>query len=127
MCSHTFSKVATPYELTFLDPVPWRSLCEEYLDAEDIKEFKDAIEADYFFEMLIDELVCMYVYGIISSSESALFTLSLTLMHVCVYVNQAYVGLLGRSSARGVSLRKVYPGRQSLSLSSPALQHRLQQ
>eukprot|EP01035_Chromulina_nebulosa_P038600 gene38600-52145_t len=49
-------KVATPYELTFLDPVPWRSLCEEYLDAEDIKEFKDAIEADYFFEMLIDEL-----------------------------------------------------------------------
>ncbi len=69
MFYHTYSKVATPYELTFLDPVPWRSLCEEYLDAEDIKEFKDAIEADYFFEMLIDELVCMYVcmyvYGII--------------------------------------------------------------
>jgi len=49
-------KVATPYELTFLDPVPWRSLCEEYLDASDIKELKDAIEADYFFEMLIDDL-----------------------------------------------------------------------
>ena len=29
-------KVTTPYELTFLDPVPWRSLCEEYLDAKDV-------------------------------------------------------------------------------------------
>ncbi len=29
-------KVATPYDLTFLDPVPWRSLCEEYLDAKDV-------------------------------------------------------------------------------------------
>lgn len=49
-------KVATPYELTFLDPVPWRSLCEDYLDVEDLQELKDAIEADYFFEMLIDDL-----------------------------------------------------------------------
>lgn len=30
-------KVTTPYELTFLDPVPWRSLCEEYLDAKDVR------------------------------------------------------------------------------------------
>jgi hypothetical protein len=30
-------KTATPYELTFLDPVPWRSLCEEYLDAKDVR------------------------------------------------------------------------------------------
>ena len=29
-------KVASPYELTFLDPVPWRSLCEDYLDASDV-------------------------------------------------------------------------------------------
>mmetsp|Transcript_13717 Transcript_13717/g.13781 ORF Transcript_13717/g.13781 Transcript_13717/m.13781 type:complete len:594 (+) Transcript_13717:176-1957(+) len=49
-------KVATPYELTFLDPVPWRSLCEEYLDPADLKEFKTAIESDYFFELFIDEL-----------------------------------------------------------------------
>ena len=33
-------KVATPYELTFLDPVPWRSLCEEYLDANDVSFLK---------------------------------------------------------------------------------------
>lgn len=31
-------KVTTPYELTFLDPVPWRSLCEEYLDAQDVSQ-----------------------------------------------------------------------------------------
>jgi transmembrane 9 superfamily protein 1 len=49
-------KVATPYDLTFLDPVPWRSLCEDYLDPRDLQAFKDAIEADYFFEMLIDDL-----------------------------------------------------------------------
>lgn len=49
-------KVATPYDLTFLDPIPWRSLCEEYLEPEDLKAFKAAIEDDYFFEMLIDEL-----------------------------------------------------------------------
>jgi len=30
-------KVTTPYDLTFLDPVPWRSLCEEYLEAKDVR------------------------------------------------------------------------------------------
>lgn len=49
-------KVNTPYEITFLDPVPWRSLCEVYLDSNDLKLFKDAIEDDYFFEFLIDDL-----------------------------------------------------------------------
>jgi hypothetical protein len=79
-------KVATPYDVTFLDPVPWRSLCEEYLDPSDVgftiiyfwlffsfsnctlifplpfhfvfqlKALKDAIEDDYFFEMLVDDL-----------------------------------------------------------------------
>ena len=49
-------KVVTPYELTYLDAAPWRSLCEEYLDVSDLKELKNAIEADYFFEMYIDNL-----------------------------------------------------------------------
>lgn len=49
-------KVATPYEITFLDPVPWRALCEEYLEAEDLKELKMAIEDDYFFEFFFDDL-----------------------------------------------------------------------
>jgi hypothetical protein len=49
-------KVATPYEITFKDPVPWRSLCEEYLEVEDLKMLKVAIEDDYFFEMFFDDL-----------------------------------------------------------------------
>lgn len=70
-------KITTPYDVTFLDPVPWRSLCEEYLSTVEVncvwqalfstaavtclfppqlKEFKDAIEDDFFFEMLIDDL-----------------------------------------------------------------------
>jgi hypothetical protein len=48
--------MATPYELTFLDPVKWRSLCEEYLGADSIKDLKDSIEHDYFFEFFIDDL-----------------------------------------------------------------------
>ena len=48
--------MATPYELTFLDPVPWRSLCEEYLEPNDLKELKFAIEDDYFFELFFDDL-----------------------------------------------------------------------
>ena len=35
-------KVTTPYELTFLDPVPWRSLCEENLDAKDVRFLFDS-------------------------------------------------------------------------------------
>jgi hypothetical protein len=29
-------KVHTPYEITFMDAIPWRSLCEEYLTPEDV-------------------------------------------------------------------------------------------
>jgi hypothetical protein len=29
-------KVNTPYEVTFLDPVPWRTLCEEAMDIDDV-------------------------------------------------------------------------------------------
>lgn len=62
-------KVATPYDLTFLDPVPYRSLCEDYLDVEDLKELKDAIETDYFFEMLIDDLPMWGYIGEVAHEE----------------------------------------------------------
>ena len=29
--------MTTPYEISFLDPVPWRSLCEEYMDSLDVR------------------------------------------------------------------------------------------
>ena len=49
-------KVVTPYEITFLDPVSWRALCEDYLEAEDLRDLKRAIEDDYFFELFFDDL-----------------------------------------------------------------------
>lgn len=49
-------KVQSPYDLTFLDPVPWRTLCEEDMDVEDLLELKDAVEDDFFFEMFLDDL-----------------------------------------------------------------------
>jgi hypothetical protein len=47
-------KVATPYDVTFLDPVPWRSLCEEYLDPEDVRVIKFAFYqcSPSFFETI---------------------------------------------------------------------------
>mmetsp|Transcript_20315 Transcript_20315/g.29164 ORF Transcript_20315/g.29164 Transcript_20315/m.29164 type:complete len:462 (-) Transcript_20315:17-1402(-) len=62
-------KIATPYDLTFMDPVPWRSLCEEYMDVEDLKEFKDAIEDDYFFEMFVDDLPMWGYVGEVAHEE----------------------------------------------------------
>ena len=49
-------KVQSPYDVTFLDPVPWRTLCEEDMDVEDLLELKDAVEDDFFFEMFLDDL-----------------------------------------------------------------------
>lgn len=49
-------KIQSPYDLTFLDPVPWRTLCEEDMDIEDLKEFKEAVQDDFFFEMFLDDL-----------------------------------------------------------------------
>jgi len=62
-------KVETPYDVTFLDSVPWRSLCEEYMDLEDIQQFKDAIEDDYFFELFVDNLPMWSYVGEVAHEE----------------------------------------------------------
>jgi len=56
--------------LTFLDPIPWRALCEEYLNAKELKQFKDAVEDDYFFEFLIDDLPLWGYIGEVSRSAT---------------------------------------------------------
>ena len=76
-------KVATPYEVTYLDPVPWRSLCEDFLEAEDIKQLKDAIEDDYFFEMVIDGLP---VWGYIGEVVHEEFLLGKSIQGATVYL-----------------------------------------
>ena len=49
-------KVHSPYDITFLDNVPWRLLCEKSLTEAELKRFIMAIEDDYYFEMFLDEL-----------------------------------------------------------------------
>ena len=62
-------KHSTPYELTFMDPVPWRALCEDYLDATQIKALKESVEQDYFFEMFVDELPLWGYLGEVAHEE----------------------------------------------------------
>jgi hypothetical protein len=76
-------KVNTPYDLTFLDPVPWRSLCEEYLSTVELKQFKDAVEDDFFFEMLIDDLP---VWGYIGEVVHEEFLLGRSIQGARVYL-----------------------------------------
>jgi hypothetical protein len=76
-------KVATPYEVTYLDPVPWRSLCEEFLEAADIKQLKEAIEDDYFFEMVIDGLP---VWGYVGEVVHEEFLLGKSIQGATVYL-----------------------------------------
>jgi hypothetical protein len=40
----------------FFSPIPRKLIVGLFLIAPQLKELKDAIEADYFFEMLIDDL-----------------------------------------------------------------------
>ncbi|KAJ1463256.1 hypothetical protein M885DRAFT_504871 [Pelagophyceae sp. CCMP2097] len=49
-------KIVSPYELTFLDNVPWRLLCEQSLTRGELQQFTTAIENDYYFEMFIEDL-----------------------------------------------------------------------
>ena len=56
-------KVTTPYEISFLDPVPWRSLCEDYLDATDVR-----IHLASSYNILVpSSLLLLTIYIIISS------------------------------------------------------------
>lgn len=49
-------KVVSPYEITFLDNVPWRLLCEQSFSQVELRMFTHAIENDYYFEMFIEDL-----------------------------------------------------------------------
>lgn len=49
-------KVVSPYEVTFLDNVPWRLLCEQSFSRAELQMFTKAIENDYYFEMFIEDL-----------------------------------------------------------------------
>lgn len=46
----------SPYDISFLDPIDWRSLCKKTLTSSDLKRFKEAIHNNYFFEMFVEDL-----------------------------------------------------------------------
>jgi hypothetical protein len=46
----------SPYEITFLDNVEWRLLCQKKLEPADLAKFKDAIHNNYFFELFVEDL-----------------------------------------------------------------------
>lgn len=51
----------SPYEITFLDQVEFRTLCTKVLTPRDLERFKEAIYNSYFFEMFVEDLP-MYGY-----------------------------------------------------------------
>lgn len=46
----------SPYEISFMDSVEWRLLCQKTFDADDLRKFKEAIHDNYFFEMFVEDL-----------------------------------------------------------------------
>ena len=122
-------KVATPYDLTFLDPVPWRSLCEEYLDAADVSFDTSCFLSWQVFAICLDQRVegCdwswLFLWNVDRwSSNVGLFgrgryfsSLARWLLRPCFLVGGSW----------GVLAWQVHSGRSRILVSSPALQYRL--
>ena len=57
----------TLYDLKFREPYKWKSLCKKHLDDAEVKQFKQAIVEDYYFEMMLDELP---IWGYVGELET---------------------------------------------------------
>lgn len=49
-------KETSPYDVTFGDQVPWRQLCQVKLSPDQVKQFKDGVHQDYYFEFFVEDL-----------------------------------------------------------------------
>ena len=47
---------SSPYDVTFMDNIPYRQLCEVTLGSEELKQLKEAVHNGYYFEMMIEDL-----------------------------------------------------------------------
>lgn len=56
-------KETSPYEITFKDEIKWRPLCEKTLSIEEVHEFKEVINNDWFFEMYVEDLPMWGYFG----------------------------------------------------------------
>lgn len=59
----------TPYEITFLDEVQWRLLCEAVLTPTELYKLKDAIHNNYFFEMFAEDLAMWGYLGDVEGED----------------------------------------------------------
>jgi len=119
-------KVHSPYDITFLDNVPWRLLCEKSLTEAELKRFIMAIEDDYYFEMFLDELPMWGYIGEVEGEDLLLGHLE----HARRYLYPHLHFSLGYNVDQIVSVnvsthpqRKVYvpPGRRPVSTSTAPL------
>lgn len=46
----------SPFDISFLEPVEGRVLCNKDLDKAELNKFKEAIHNSYFFEMFVEDL-----------------------------------------------------------------------
>jgi hypothetical protein len=62
-------KATSPYDVTFGDQVPWRSLCEVDLSPSQVASFKAAVHDDYYFEMFVEDLPMWGYIGEITGED----------------------------------------------------------
>lgn len=60
---------SSPYDVTFRDSVDWRLLCKRELDEDDLKQLKNAIHNNYFFEMFVEDLPMWGYIGDVSDED----------------------------------------------------------
>ncbi|CAK8986621.1 Transmembrane 9 superfamily member 3 (Endomembrane protein 9) (Transmembrane nine protein 3) (AtTMN3) [Durusdinium trenchii] len=66
-------KVVTAYDVQFKVPYEFRRLCKKTLSAEEVEAFQVAIDEDYYFEMLVDNLPVWGYVGVIQTPSAAAF------------------------------------------------------
>jgi len=59
----------SPYELTFMDNVHWRLLCNQHLTPDQVNQLKEAIHNNWFFEMFIEDLPMWGYIGDIAGED----------------------------------------------------------
>jgi hypothetical protein len=59
----------SPYDITFGDPVPFRTLCELELHPKQVQRFKEAVHDDYYFELLVEDLPMWGYVGAIEGED----------------------------------------------------------
>lgn len=60
---------SSPYDISFLDSIDWRMLCKVEMAPKQLKQFKNAIHNNYFFEMFVEDLPMWGYLGDFSNED----------------------------------------------------------